>query len=269
MPMHPVVLFMEVDDDDSFSSEYRVQIGNCVNYLIISPNTFDKDRLSFSVQSLPALPWNGDWTMAHISRDDISGELRTSISTRPLAGVRYQRHDIMADCLDLMNSKMLTAMAFEAVRYSITPSSDRLPVTTVIAKIARFEWEIPRIERESRAYQLLDGSGLAPPFLGHIRENGRIIGFLLKKVKGCHATIQDLKICEAAPGNFRKLGLLHGDVNRYNFLVTQEGVKLLDFECFQVNASSQSMHRELGSIRMKLMEISGRGGGFVTQDDSN
>ena len=101
----------------------------------------------------------------------------------------------------------------------------------VIAKIARFEWEIPRIEREIRVYQLLEYSGLTPRFLGYIHENGRIIGFLLEKIEGRFASIQDLDICEVALGKLYELGFLYGDVNRYNFLVAEGGIKLLDFEC--------------------------------------
>jgi hypothetical protein len=89
-------------------------------------------------------------------------------------------------------------MTFEAVSHSVLPILFQSPVTTIIAKIARFEWEIPRIERETRAYQLLEGSGLSPRFLGHIHENGRIMGFLLEKVEGRAASIQDLGICETA-----------------------------------------------------------------------
>lgn len=82
LPMHPVVLSMEVDDDGSFESEYRLRIGNSVKYLIITPKTFDTDTLSFPVQSLPSLPWDDELTVAHISRDETSGDLKTSISNR-------------------------------------------------------------------------------------------------------------------------------------------------------------------------------------------
>ncbi|KAL2887361.1 hypothetical protein HOO65_050482 [Ceratocystis lukuohia] len=114
-PMQPVILSMEVDDDDSFESEYRVRIGNQVKYLIISPRTFDRDTLSFPIQSLPCLPYNEEWTVAHISRDETSGNLKTSISNRALAGVKCQWHHTEVDCLELEKTKQLTAMAFEAV----------------------------------------------------------------------------------------------------------------------------------------------------------
>ncbi|KAK4163130.1 cyclin f-box [Cladorrhinum sp. PSN259] len=263
-PMQPIILSMEVDDDDSLESEYRLRIGNQVKYLVISPGTFDRDTLSFPLQSLPPLPYSEEWTVATISRDKTSGDLETSISNRTLPGVKCQWHDIKVDCLVLDKTKQLTTMAFEAVSRSILPSQG-----TLIAKIARFEWELPRIEQETRAYQLLEGSGLAPRFLAHIHENGRIMGFLLEKIEGRSASVQDLGVCKTALGKLHKLGFVHGDVNRYNFLVTEGGVKLIDFERFQENASPESMSKELENLRAELVDESGRGGGFIFCDDSN
>ncbi|EEY18552.1 conserved hypothetical protein [Verticillium alfalfae VaMs.102] len=41
--MEPVILSMEVGDDDSWDSYYRLRIGSQVKYLAISPGTFDPD----------------------------------------------------------------------------------------------------------------------------------------------------------------------------------------------------------------------------------
>lgn len=248
---------MEVDDDDSFESEYRVQIGDQVKYLVISPKTFDRDTLSFPIQSVPNLPWCGDWTVTHISRDETTGDLRYSISTRTLAGVKCQWHPTLVNCLELKRTQLLTALAFEAVSPSALATNSQSP-PTIVAKIARFDWEIPRIDRETRAYQLLDGSGLAPRFLGHIHENGRIIGFLLERVEG-----------RPALERLHQLGYLHGDANRFNFLIAEEGVKLIDFERLQENVTRDSMHKELASLRAELTEDSGRGGGFIFHSDDD
>ncbi|KAH7305031.1 hypothetical protein B0I35DRAFT_362563 [Stachybotrys elegans] len=259
----PTILSMEVDDDDSFESEYRLRVGNQVKYLVVSPGTFDRDTLSFPLQSLPRLPYNEGWTVANISRDQTSGDLKTSLSDRKLPGIKCQWHSTKVDCLELDKTKQLTAMAFEASHSALSPQA------TMIAKIARFEWEMPRIEQETRAYQLLEGCGLAPRFLAHVHENGRIMGFLLEKIEGRSASIQDLSVCETALKKLHKLGLVHGDVNRYNFIVTEEGVKVIDFENLQENASSESMSKELKKLRMELVDESGRGGGFIFRSDDN
>lgn len=142
-------------------------------------------------------------------------------------------------------------------------------IISMEAKIARFEWEIPRIERETRAYRLLEGSGLAPAFLGHVHENGRVIGHLLEKVKGSSASIQDLRKCEAALEKLHKLGLTHGDPNRFNFLVEANEAKLVDFERTQENSSGESMRKELEGLPAELVDHSGRGGGFMFHGDSD
>ena len=267
-PTQPIILSMEVDDDDAFESEYRLRIGNQVRHLVISPGTFDRDTLSFPLPSLPRLPCDEDWTVANIARDKASGDLKTSFLNRSLAGVKCEWHPTGVDCLELEKTKQLTAMAFEALSHSNLLNHVPSP-GIVIAKIARFEWEIPRIEQETRAYQLLESSGLAPRFLAHVHENGRIMGFLLEKLEGRPASFQDLDVCETALRKLHELGFVHGDVNRYNFLVTEKGVKLLDFESLGENASPESMRRELESLRAELVDESGRGGGFVFHGGSN
>ena len=267
-PTQPIILSMEVDDDDAFESEYRLRTGNQVRYLVISPGTFDRDTLSFPLPSLPRLPCDEDWTVANIARDKASGDLKTSFLNRSLAGVKCEWHPTRVDCLELEKTKQLTAMAFEALSHSNLLNHVPSP-GIVIAKIARFEWEIPRIEQETRAYQLLENSGLAPRFLAHVHENGRIMGFLLEKIEGRPAFFQDLTACETALRKLHKLGFVHGDVNRYNFVVTEKGVKLLDFESLGESASPESMRKELESLRAELVDESGRGGGFVFHGGSN
>lgn len=257
---------MEVDDDDACDSEYRMRIGNEVKYLIVCPGTFDRDTLSFPLESLPPLPYDKKWTTARISRNKASNDLEYALSDRRMAGINNRWHHQSIDCLSLEKTKQLTAMVFEAVWHADSIIHDDSQ-PTVIAKIARFEWELPRIEQETRAYQLLEGSGLAPRFLGHVHENGRIMGFLLEKLEGCPASVSSLSSCETAIRNLHGLGLLHGDVNRYNFLVAGEGVKLLDFECAQENASPEAMRKELENVRAGLTDESGRGGGFIFNGD--
>jgi hypothetical protein len=65
--MQPIILSMEVDDDDSFESEYRLRIGNQVKYLVIPLGTFDRDTLSSPFRpSLVFLPMrNGLWPKSH------------------------------------------------------------------------------------------------------------------------------------------------------------------------------------------------------------
>ncbi|KAJ8113761.1 hypothetical protein OPT61_g4185 [Boeremia exigua] len=250
-------------------STYRIRVGERVKYLKIAPATFYRDTLSFP---LPPLPYNDDtWTVAHISRDPESGELRTSLTTQQLGGVQNAWHSTQVDVLDLERVERLTATAFEAVvRETTKPTPTAATIlprhSRFVAKIARFEWEIPRIERETRAYQLLQQkeSDLAPRFLGHIREGNRVMGLLLEKLDDRRsAGISDLHDCEVALGRLHNLGILHGDVNKHNFLVGDDGVTLIDFERFQENSTELSRASEMRSLRAELEDRSGRGAGFV------
>jgi hypothetical protein len=86
---NPSILPMEVDEDNENESEYRIRIGNSVKYLKIAAATFDRDTLSIPLASLPSPPYSDyNWTVAHISRDVESGELKTSLSEQQLAGVQ-------------------------------------------------------------------------------------------------------------------------------------------------------------------------------------
>lgn len=95
------------------------------------------------------------------------------------------------------------------------------------------------------------------------------MGVLLEETEGSPACFEDLGACEAALGKLYRLGLVHGDVNRHNFLVTEVGAKLVDFECFQENASQESMTKELETLHAELVDESGRGAGFIFHADSN
>lgn len=117
------------------------------------------------------------WTVAHISRDVESGELSTLLSKQQMVGVQNVWHSTQVEVLALERVERLTATAFEAVICTTTDSTTKAATTLsqrtrIVAKIPRWEWEIPRVERETRAYQLLQQKDpeLAPRFLGHIRE---------------------------------------------------------------------------------------------------
>ncbi|KFY72263.1 hypothetical protein V499_07593 [Pseudogymnoascus sp. VKM F-103] len=218
--LQPKIISMEVDDEDSYESEYRLQIGTQVKYLIINPRTYDRDTLSFPLASLPPLQYDATWTVAHISRSP-SSTLRTSFSNCKLASIKSLWHPTTIDYFDLVKTEQLAAAAYEAMPSpALAPT---LGTSPIITKIARFEWEIPRLEQETRIYRLLSGSGLAPRFLGHIREGDRVIGFVLEKVAGRAAAVEDLEACREVLGRLHGMGVVHGDVNRFNFLVGEGG----------------------------------------------
>ncbi|KAL5365164.1 glycoside hydrolase superfamily [Aspergillus floccosus] len=99
----------------------------------------------------------------------------------------------------------------------------------VVAKFARFPWEIQYIENETAAYQWISGHGIGPQFLGHLTEHGRVIGFLMEYIPNArHASAQDITICKDVLSQLHELGIRHCDINRFNFIVHDVRVQELE-----------------------------------------
>lgn len=143
-----------------------------------------------------------------------------------------------------------------------------------IYKIACFGWQLPNIEHETFIYSIIEQYRepgdpiIAPRFLGHVAENGRVIGMLLEKLEGDFASKGegDLPACKEALQNFHRMNLIHGDINRYNFVIDRErepvSVRLVDFE--HAEPFQEDMARvEIESLPSELMEMTGRGGTAV------
>lgn len=267
-PSHPVILSMEVCSRDD--SDYRILIEDQIKYVTIAPSTYDRETLSMLLSSLPTLPKEENWNRAHIIRDPATSELKTALQSVALAGVRDSDtwHPTSVNCLELSRKRQLTVATFEASCPTLNPLTSPTLMTKVIAKIARFGWEIPRIEQETRAYRILENTGIAPRFLGHIHEHGRVMGFVLEKVEGRPATIEDLSRCESVLQRLHDHGIVHGDINKYNFIVRDDTVRLIDFERSQFCPDdTESMQNEMASLCSQLMEETGRGGGLRFVED--
>ncbi|KAB5559954.1 alpha-galactosidase A [Coniochaeta sp. 2T2.1] len=244
---------------------YRIRLGSRVHYLTIPVGIFDEDTMCRPYLLIPKLPdllpSDSAWITMIISRDEDSGLLTSTTSTDPLPEIRTAWHEQRVNVLSLERTRRLRSGVHE-VSYNGSPA---------VAKIACFEWDVARIERETWAYEVLakhsdEGTApVAPTFLGHLTENSRVMGFLLEKVEGREpACVDDLAGCEALLSRLhRRVGLVHGDVNRYNFLVDRGsgsvgGMRLVDFE-YAEEFEEGLARAELLSLPAELAEETGRG----------
>jgi len=92
----------------------------------------------------------------------------------------------------------------------------------IIAKFARSPYEIGYYTAETQAYSWIDGHHIDPKFLGYLTEESWVIGFVIEHMEGRHATISDLPACEAIVGKLHGLGIVHGDLNKHNFLTSDK-----------------------------------------------
>ena len=85
-----------------------------------------------------------------------------------------------------------------------------------------------------------------------------------------HATPADLEACSQALAKLHKLGILHGDINKYNMLVTSKGVTLVDFCTARKCADASAFDKEMQSLEVRLRSDSrlGKPGGrFFDEND--
>ncbi|OAA69231.1 alpha-galactosidase A [Akanthomyces lecanii RCEF 1005] len=114
---------------------------------------------------------------AHIYRATPKDEPEATFSQGKLASVDTVWHPTMINFMALRKTERLTLLAEEAV-WQREPHAPQL----IIAKMTRFFWEILYIEAETAIFEHLAALNIGPKFLGHVHENGRVIGFALEKL---------------------------------------------------------------------------------------
>jgi RIO-like serine/threonine protein kinase len=111
--------------------------------------------------------------------------------------------------------------------------------------------------------------------LGHVTEEKRVIGFLMERVKdeagdARHATPADLEACSQALTKLHQLRILHGDINKYNMLVTSKGVTLVDFCTARKCEDTSALDKEMQDLEMRLRsdsQLGKPGGRFLDESD--
>ncbi|KAG6176324.1 hypothetical protein E4U27_005273 [Claviceps purpurea] len=257
------------DTDDSY---YRVLVdGRHVKYVITAPGTFcgcDKDNRTFEPVLLgeifPPFPI-GDWNKGHVARDPVTGQV-TFIGTERvlLDEVRSGWQTVKFDELEFSRQDRLRHRVYVATHPRINGGGP------VLMKIANWPRELDRIETEIAVYQRICDQGVGPKFLGHVTEgpDGRVIGFITEWLGGARsAEPRDLDDCRKALARLHQLGIKHGDINKYNFLV-REGheVALIDFEVSKLDCSHDELEEEMNALKDRLESTDPRGGSFVVQE---
>jgi len=255
------MLNCEVECSKPEDSHFRILVDEKhVKYITIAPGVFSPDDMTWDVALIPLLPKLplGDWNVGHIVNNSSGAPEFAWTKKDQLPGIKDIWHP---ECIDILSLKLDKIMGnvFEA-------SSMRFP-EPVIAKFARFWWEVDWYAKETEIYRYIQEKGLnqekglTPKFLGHLAEEGRIIGFVLEKCPGRHAGPENLAACREIVSKLHAIGILHGDVNRHNFLVSENGsVVMIDFESATQCSDNKLFQQELESLELELSDESGRGG---------
>lgn len=134
----------------------------------------------------------------------------------------------------------------------------------VVAKIARFEHEIPYLRQELKAYEAFRAEGFAamPKVYGYMfeEEEDRVVGFAMEYLHGPHAVLDDLEDCQEVLTMIHSYGYILGDLNRYNWIRTDDGMKVFDFEAVMLQTDTiVSPFEEVAALPGYLVDESGIG----------
>ncbi|KAL3480767.1 alpha-galactosidase A precursor [Aspergillus californicus] len=250
------LLQAEVDEDDESFFRLRVD-GHSIKYVTVEPGVYSTDDMCFGpslVSLLPKFP-PGDWNDGLVAIDATDGQPRFArVNVAEFPGVQKTWHGVYVDYLELLMGRKLRTGIYE-VECSLFND-------TINPKFARFPWEVQYMENETTAYQWISGHNIGPRFLGHLTENGRVIGFLMERITDArHAGTQDIKTCEEVLSRLHDLGIRHGDTNRFNFLIRDSKATLIDFDTATKCDDRALLLQEFGNLAICLEDPSGRGGG--------
>ncbi|CAI7605418.1 unnamed protein product [Penicillium glandicola] len=251
------ITLLQAEADDNDESYFRLLINGSVRYITIAHGIWGTEDMCFGpslASILPDLPV-GDWNDGLVTKHQETGEPYFARATRTsFSGVKNTWHNTFVDYMDLGESRRLRTGVYEAK----CPQLEEL----VVVKFARFDWEIGYMEGETSAYRLIEGYDIGPRFLGHLTEDGRVIGFLMERISNArHAGPLDLDICQQTLTKLHGLGIKHGDVNRFNFLIRASKAILIDFDTARKCDDSRLLTEELCNLQEALESSSNKGGG--------
>lgn len=178
-PSQPLRLLQaKIDEDDESYLRFLVE-ERSTKYVTVAANLYAADDLRFGptiASVLPAFP-PGDWNLGYITRNPQTGQPHFSETIREqLQRVKSTWRPTTVDYLQLALGNKLRSGVFEVTCAELQG--------TVVTRYARFEWEVDAVYEECAAYKWIEGKRIGPKLLGHITEEGRVIGFLMEKVTG-------------------------------------------------------------------------------------
>ncbi|KAF3068177.1 hypothetical protein CFAM422_008014 [Trichoderma lentiforme] len=226
------LLSVLVDWNDEEKGAYRFLVdGKDTKYVTVEPGVLPKDNRTFGPILIPLLPPfpPGEWNEGHVSKDPLK-----------LKQVHQLRQNI----------HVVTHLRFDQ---------------TLVVKFAEFPWQMPYFEAETAVYEWLDSHG--PKFIAHLIEAERVFGFVTEYVDGARfADIGDLAACQEILSRLHSLGIKHGDINKYNFLIREGKAMLVDFEASQRCNEKQELEAEYEQLEASLSDTSTRGVPYTWED---
>jgi hypothetical protein len=160
---------LQASVDPEGDSEFKILIDNTyVRYITIDAGLYSVDEMCSGpplVALLPPLP-PSRWKQARVGRNLTTERVGFSdLLDTPLPGVTSLWHPVRIDHLDLQYGRKLRSNVYEATLVRLA--------SAVVAKFARFSWEVPQLNAETMIYERIEGLRIGPKFLGHLDRGGK------------------------------------------------------------------------------------------------
>lgn len=127
-----------------------------------------------------------------------------------------------------------------------------------ILKICPFEFEIPYFTQEIKAYKTLfeRRCPLVPQLSAYVfeRTEEQIVGFVCEEVRGTFAGPTDFAVCRDGLQQLHKYGIVHGDVNRFNIIITPNGPRFIDLERSVLDTDMEMSRNQFVSLQNQEFE---------------
>ncbi|WEW60329.1 hypothetical protein PRK78_005814 [Emydomyces testavorans] len=253
------VLSLDLEENDFL---YRIRRGSRIVYVSVLHEDIiphgcrtDGSRVLSNLRRVPK--WEEHWKTLTVRKGS------HGVNSTP---DEFTPHALNLKALNIHLPKFFNILDLIPVsRISDRISRVRFEDETWILKIARFKHEIPALQREISIYSTLAllNFPLAPKFVGFAYEEvkDRTIGFLMEDISGRTPNIEDLEDCKKTVRLLHLFGIIHGDLNKYNFLMTESGAKVFDFEVStaQEDADPAAADDEMRALADKFRDESGIG----------
>lgn len=210
---------------------YRIQrvSGNTKRIVYVRVNNADiipEDDRTYGPAAIAHLcklkEWSDSWMTLDVNGDQGETWCEADTSPPPAVPKKY-----LLDQYPVCDISSLSVIREAKSRVSEVSRNGQ----AFFLKIARFPREISWVIQEIQAYHALAGSSLVPRMISYVSEPtpDRIIGFLVEKLDGRTAELDDLEPCARALDQLHEY-VIHGDLCKYNIFITPQGPKFIDLE---------------------------------------
>jgi len=134
----------------------------------------------------------------------------------------------------------------------------QLDIQRQILKICPFKYQLQYFTQEIKAYNTLSARGcsLIPRLSAYIfeRSEEQIIGFICEEFQGRFARPSDYSDCRNSLLQLHSYGVVHGDLNKFNIIITADGPRFFDLEKSVLDTDEEISNDEFSLLQQEELD---------------